>query len=53
MFSENLKHEKILQPLGRRKKVIRFVAHFETSDQEVKAVDQAIVRHLLRFGFFK
>jgi len=45
--------EKVLQPKGKRTKPIRLVASFEQDQQTVQAVDQAVCRHLMKFGFFQ
>ena len=47
------KQDFILPPKGKRTKSIRFVAMFEGDTGKLVEVDQAICRHLLRFGFFE
>ena len=46
------KHDFILPPKGKRTKSIRFVAIFEDDTGNLIEVDQAVCRHLLRFGIF-
>ena len=47
------KHDFVLPPKGKRTKSIRIAATYEDDTGKLVEVDQAICRHLLRFGFFE
>ena len=44
--------EKHIAPKGKRTKPMRMVAVFDNNADGGREVDQALCRHLLKFGFF-